>query len=122
MAALTAALGLSGTVAVYVVLLAMFGLATGVAGVAPAAMLSDVVPDRSTGTAIGLFRFCGDLGFILGPLAAGATTAAWGFRVSFALAAIPTLVALLFALRTPETNLHREPSERRAGPTPLGTG
>ncbi len=114
MAALTAVLGLAGSVAAYVALLAVFGVATGVAGVAPAAMLSDVVPERSTGTAIGLFRFCGDLGFILGPLVGGAAAGAWGFKASFALAAVPTVVALLFAVRTQETNRHRG----MAGPPP----
>jgi len=122
MAVLTAALGLAGSVAAYVALLAVFGVATGVAGVAPAAMLSDVVPEGSTGTAIGLFRFCGDLGFILGPLAGGAAAGAWGFKVSFSLAAVPTVVALLFAIRTAETNRRLGPAGVRAGPTPPGTG
>jgi DHA1 family multidrug resistance protein-like MFS transporter len=122
MAVLTAALGLAGSVAAYVALLAVFGVATGVAGVAPAAMLSDVVPEGSTGTAIGLFRFCGDLGFILGPLAGGAAAGAWGFKVSFSLAAVPTVVALLFAIRTPETNRHREATGHPPAPTLPGTG
>jgi MFS family permease len=122
MAALTAVLGLAGSVAAYVVLLAFFGVATGVAGMAPAAMLSDVVPERSTGTAIGLFRFCGDLGFILGPLVGGASAGAWGFKVAFALAAVPSLIALVFAVRTPETNRHARSYQLQPGPTFPGSG
>jgi DHA1 family multidrug resistance protein-like MFS transporter len=122
MAVLTAVLGLAGSAAVYAALLGVFGIATGAAGVAPAAMLSDVVPERSAGTAIGLFRFCGDLGFILGPLAGGAAAGAWGFRASFALAALPTLVALAFAIGTPETNRHRGAVSTPPAPTLPGTG
>ncbi|CAN5543204.1 hypothetical protein BH24ACT26_BH24ACT26_06980 [soil metagenome] len=52
---------------------------------------------------MGVFRFCGDLGFFLGPLAAGAATTALGFRSAFALVAIPVVLALVLTLRTPET-------------------
>ena len=64
----------------------------------------------------------GDLGFILGPLAGGAAAGAWGFKVSFSLAAVPTVVALLFAIRTAETNRHLGPAGVRTGPMPPGTG
>jgi DHA1 family multidrug resistance protein-like MFS transporter len=122
MAVLTVVLGQAGSPVVYAVLLGVFGVTTGAAGVAPAAMLSDVAPERSAGTAIGLFRFCGDLGFILGPLMAGLTAGAWRFKASFAVAAVPTLVALAFAIRTPETYRHRAKPGPRPELTPPGTG
>jgi MFS family permease len=72
-------------------------------------MLADVVPTERSGTAVGLFRFCGDLGFTLGPLLAGFTATAFGFEVAFAVAAVPTVIALLLAVRTEETlSNHRE--------------
>jgi MFS family permease len=122
MAVLTVVVGQAGSPLVYAVLLGAFGVTTGVAGVVPTALLSDVAPERSAGTAIGLFRFCGDLGFILGPLVAGAVAGAWGFGASFAVAAIPTLVALLFAIRTPETYRHGPAAISPPEPTLPGTG
>jgi AAHS family cis,cis-muconate transporter-like MFS transporter len=76
---------------------------SGTAGVPPGAMLSDVAPTQASGTAVGVLRFCGDLGFTLGPLLAGWSVPALGFRWAFALAAVPTVVALGLILRTPET-------------------
>src|SRR6266511_2638187 len=101
------------------------GLSTVGIGVvlAPAAMLSDVVPEGSSGTAIGMFRFCGDLGFILGPLVAGVVASGWGFQASFAVAAVPSFVAFLFTVRTPETYRHAtRAGGTRPEPTPPGTG
>ncbi len=103
MAVMIAAVGWAGTPLIYVGLLALLGITTGVAGVPPSAMLADVVPQGRSGTAVGVFRFCGDLGFVLGPLVAGVTTAAFGFKAAFAVAAIPAVVALLLVIRTPET-------------------
>ncbi|MDP9340724.1 MAG: MFS transporter [Actinomycetota bacterium] len=122
MVIMTVVLGQAGSGVAYAAILGVFGLATGAAGVAPAAMLSDVVPEGSSGTAIGVFRFCGDLGFIIGPLVAGSVAGAWGFHASFAVAAVPTIVALLFAIGTPETYRHAVGSRRRPGPRTPPTG
>jgi MFS family permease len=84
-------------------LMALSGFAFGFAGVPPAAMLSDIVPEERSGTGVGVFRFCGDLGFTLGPLVAGLTTTAFGFEAAFAVAVVPTIVAMVLALRTEET-------------------
>jgi MFS family permease len=103
LAVATAALGLAPTPLLLGVLLAVLGVMSGAAGVPPGAMLSDVAPSSASGTAVGVFRFCGDLGFTLGPLLAGWAIPVVGFRWAFALAAVPTVVALAFILRTPET-------------------
>jgi MFS family permease len=52
---------------------------------------------------VGLFRFCGDLGFTIGPLLAGFTATAFGFEVAFVVAAVPTVIAFLLAVRMEET-------------------
>jgi MFS transporter, DHA1 family, multidrug resistance protein len=103
LAVVTAAVGLVPSPLLLGVVLAVLGVTSGAAGVPPGAMLSDVAPARASGTAVGVFRFGGDLGFTLGPLLAGWAIPAFGFRWAFALAAVPTLVALALILRTPET-------------------
>jgi MFS family permease len=103
LAVATVAVGWATTPLLLGVAMAVLGVMSGAAGVPPGAMLSDVAPTQSSGTAVGVFRFCGDLGFTLGPLLAGWAIPVVGFRWAFALAAIPTAVALALIVRTPET-------------------
>jgi MFS transporter, DHA1 family, multidrug resistance protein len=103
LAVATAVLGLAPTPLVLGVLLAVLGVMSGAAGVPPGAMLSDVAPEPASGMAVGVFRFCGDLGFTLGPLLAGWAIPVVGFAWAFTLAAVPTVVALALVVRTPET-------------------
>src|SRR6266571_2634753 len=69
--AMVAVLGFAPGPVTFDVLMAGLGLGSGIAGVPPGAMLSDVAPGQRSGTAVGIFRFAGDLGFVLGPLVAG---------------------------------------------------
>ncbi|MBA3362978.1 MAG: MFS transporter [Actinobacteria bacterium] len=101
-------LGFAGSPLVFVILMGVLGVASGFEGVLPAVMLSDVVPDRRTGTPVGVYRFCGDLGFVLGPLVAGASISLFGFRSAFAIASLPLVLAFVLVARTPET-LRRDP-------------
>jgi MFS transporter, DHA1 family, multidrug resistance protein len=103
LAVATVAVGWAPTPLLLGVAMAVLGVMSGAAGVPPGAMLSDVAPTQASGTAVGVFRFCGDLGFTLGPLLAGWAIPVVGFRWAFALAAIPTVVALALIARTPET-------------------
>jgi MFS family permease len=96
-------------------LLLIAGLTSGATAAAPSAMLSDVVPDSGSGTAVGVFRFFGDLGFVFGPLVAGVSTSAFGFKWAFTIMALPVLVALALIIWTPETlKTKRAERERRA--------
>lgn len=99
----TALAGWPSTALLFAGAMALLGLASGAAGVPPAAVLSDVVDRERSGTAVGVFRFCGDLGFTLGPLVAGLSAGALGFRSAFALQAVPTVLALAVVLRSAET-------------------
>jgi MFS family permease len=99
----TAAVGWAGTPLWLGVAMAVLGVASGFAGVPPGAMLADIMPRDAPGTAVGVFRFAGDLGFTLGPLVAGYGAAHLGFEAAFALTAIPTAVALVAVVRGQET-------------------
>jgi MFS family permease len=109
--ALTAGLlGFAGSPVALGVLVAVMAVVSGVGGVAPSAMLSDVAPRGAIGTAAGVFRLSGDVGFALGPLVAGLVASGVGLQEAFAVSALPALVALVFVLRAPET-LHRREGE-----------
>jgi MFS family permease len=113
LAVMMSLVGWAGSPVSLVVLVGLLGLASGSAAATPAAMLADVAPAEGSGTAVGLFRFAGDLGFVLGPLVGGAAAAALGFKWAFALMAAPVLVALVMVARAPETlrraSAHRGP-------------
>ena len=104
LAVATSALGFASAPVMLFVLIAFLGLASGIAGVPPGAMLADITPDGRSGTMVGAFRFVGDLAFFTGPLAAGALADAIGFRYAFVVCSAPLLVALVAVIRTPETS------------------
>jgi MFS transporter, DHA1 family, multidrug resistance protein len=118
MAIMTVAVGWAGSPVALGLLVAVLGFSSGAAAGSPAAMLSDVAPGRGSGTAVGVFRFAGDLGFMMGPFVAGAAVGGFGFRGAFAVMAVPAAVSVAFVLRTRET-LRRggEGGEARTGRT-----
>jgi len=96
-------IGFSANRAIFFLVMAAVGTATGSSAVIPTAILGDVAAKGSSGTAVGVFRFAGDLGMTLGPLAVGLTTNAAGFKTAFVVAVAPSLVALMMMTRMPET-------------------
>jgi MFS family permease len=78
-------------------------------------MLSDVTPEELKGSAVAVFRFVGDLGFVIGPLVAGWSAQAFGFTTSFAISAVPAVVALALVLSIRETMHRRRPSDDAPG-------
>lgn len=109
---MTLLLGVSTSALMLTLLLALLAFSSGFAGVPPAAMLSDIVPQEQSGRGVGAFRFCGDVGFFLGPLIVGAASKSFGFTAAFAITAVVPAAAVLFTLRTRET-LRREPAPER---------
>jgi len=103
MAVVIAALGFASTTVVFFVAMGVLGITSGYAGVPPAPMLGDVTPPELKGTAVALFRFFGDLGFVIGPLVAGWSADLVGFRGAFALSAIPVVVAAILVGSIRET-------------------
>jgi len=88
-------LGWAGSVVLFGLLLSVLAVASGFSGVPPAAILADVLPGNRSARGVAIFRFGGDLGFSLGPLIAGLTAASLGFRAAFAIAGIPSVIALV---------------------------
>jgi MFS family permease len=107
--AMTALLGVSSSALMLTLLLAALAVCSGFAGVPPAAMLSDIVPTEQSGRAVGAFRFCGDIGFFLGPLIAGAASKGFGFASAFAITAVVPAIAVVVTFKTGET-LRRDPA------------
>lgn len=104
-----AALPLSRSPIVYGVLLAAAGLFSGLQGAGPSAMLSDVVPEERSAVAVSVFRFFGDLGFVVGPLLGGVVASAHGFGPAFVAVSAPMLAVAGWLLATPETRGIRRP-------------
>jgi MFS family permease len=122
LAFMVAAVGWATTPLMLGVMALFLGLCSGSVVPLPASMLADLIGGGS-GTAVGVFRFFGDLGFVIGPLVGGAAIEAFGFRWAFAIMAAPLLLVVLFALGTPETLRREAPStvERDAAPPAVTT-
>jgi MFS family permease len=105
--------GFATTVPAFVVALALMGVVSGFGGVPQSVMLADVVPPRLQPAAIGVYRFVGDLGFVGGPLLAGAVASRFGFAAAFAVSALPCLAAAALLATVPETkpSLAARPSD-----------
>ena len=103
LALVTAAFGLVSTPLAFMIAMGFLGVASGYSGVPAAPMLSDVTPEELKGSAVGVYRFVGDLGFVIGPLVAGWSAQAFGFSASFAINAIPAVIALGLVLSIRET-------------------
>jgi DHA1 family multidrug resistance protein-like MFS transporter len=100
-----------------------FGVVAGYLGPAPAAIIADIAPKGSSGAVIGLYRMCGDIGLLLGPISFGWAAERLGFTSAFAVAAGATaLVALLGVgsretLHVQETRLTPASREEKLAPT-----
>lgn len=102
-AGVTMLFGLAASPVAFMVAMGALGLGSGFSGVPPAPMLADLTPENLKGSAVAVFRFVGDVGFVLGPLVAGWAAGSFGFEVAFAVSAIPCLVAFALVLSIRET-------------------
>jgi MFS family permease len=94
LAATCLVVGWSSSPVVLAILLAALGAGMGFAAVSPASMLADILPPNRSAMGVAIFRFGGDLGFSLGPLVCGVMAANYGFKAAFAVAGVPSLIAL----------------------------
>lgn len=96
-------IGLTNSQVAFFIVMALVGTATGSSSVVPTAMLGDLAAKASSGTAVGVFRFAGDLGMTIGPLLVGFAANSFGFKAAFPIAVIPCFIALVMLAQMPET-------------------
>jgi MFS family permease len=83
---------------------AVWSVAVGVSGAAPAAYAADVAPAGMNAAAMSLYRGLADLGYVVGPIALGLMTDVFSADAALATAAILLVaVGVLFARLAPET-------------------
>lgn len=85
-----------------VVAMGLVGVASAADSVAPGAVMGDVVGGRG-GTVVAVFQMSGDLGAVLGPVAAGWIADWQGYGATFVVSAIISLAPIPFVLAAPET-------------------
>ncbi len=66
-------------------------------------MVGDLAPEGAEGSAVGLYRTSGDLGFIVGPLLMGAAADGGAFTTGFVISGALVAGAALLVTRIPET-------------------
>lgn len=102
-AVVAATFGLAGTVPAFFVVMALYGMGTGLTAVIPPAVVGDVAPEGQTGLSMGVLNTAGDLGIVLGPLLSGVLADNAGYGWAFGASAALLLVAALAAAGMRET-------------------
>jgi MFS family permease len=93
-----------------VIAMALLGVAGAADSVAPGAVMGDVVAGSGRGgTVVAVFQMAGDLGAVLGPVAAGWLADAHGYDAMFLVNAAVTLAPIPIVLAAPETLTKADP-------------
>ena len=83
---------------------ALWGVASGIGGSAPAAYAADSAPPGMNASAMSLFRMLGDIGYVVGPILLGFIVDIHGTNVALYMAAsILFIIGTLFARFAPES-------------------
>ena len=85
---------------VLTVLLCLYGVASAFMGTAPAAAVGDAAGSRG-GRPVAVFSMFGDVGAIIGPLAAGLLADTLSYPAAFGVGAVLFVVASVYAVRMP---------------------
>ena len=99
--------------ALFLVAMAVQGMASAFLGSSPAAVVGDVLAGRRGGIVVAAFQMVGDLGTVIGPLVAGVLVDQFDFRWAFAAAAALAGGVVVLVRRMPETL--RTPTSPRTG-------
>lgn len=106
---------------VLTVLLCLYGVASAFMGTAPAAAVGDAAGSRG-GRPVAVFSMFGDVGAIIGPLAAGLLADTLSYPAAFGVGAVLFVVASVYAVRmpggVPATDTASTPAVTPAVPTP----
>ncbi|MBI1759024.1 MAG: MFS transporter [Actinobacteria bacterium] len=97
-----ALLAVTSTLAGLLVAMVVLGGSGAALAVAPGAIVGDVVGGRG-GTVVATYQMAGDVGAVLGPLAAGWLADGYGYPAAFAVAALVTVLPLGVVMAAPET-------------------
>lgn len=95
----------------------LLGVAGASDSVAPGAVMGDVVEGRG-GTVVAVFQMSGDLGAVIGPVAAGWVADAAGYPATFALCAAVCALPVLAVAAAPETLRSATAAAPRSVPSP----
>lgn len=87
----------------FLMLMGLFGLATGISTPLPAAIVGDVVDAERAGRAVGVLNAAGDLGSVAGPVILGTLVEAAGFPAGFWATGLMLALGALMAVRMHET-------------------
>ena len=104
-------------IGIFLLSMAVTGVASAFVGSAPAAVVGDIMGGRRGGIVVAAYQMVSDLGAIVAPLLAGALVDALDFDWAFATGAAVAVMALLLVLAMPET-LRRHATTDVAGPPP----
>ncbi len=92
---------------------ALFGIAIGIGGPAPAAYVSDLNLPGGRGVSLGIFRTMGDIGMSIGPVLLGWAADTWNYSAALWVNAILFVaVSAAFGLFAVETRPRRVPDAR----------
>lgn len=89
-------IGFSTSYVMLAVILGLMGLLGGAYHPSAPPIVSTTLPSQNRGRAIGMHAIGGSASYFVAPLIAAATAAAWGWRSSFVILAIPTLAFGIF--------------------------
>ena len=103
----------------YLLAMALFGVGSAQLGVAPGAVVGDVVRGRS-GQVVAVFQMSADLGSIVGPLVAGVLADSLSFGAAFGATAGVLVFGPLLAWRMPETRWAQMRVAMETGGGPAG--
>ncbi len=92
----------AGTI-LFLLAMAIQGVASAFLGSAPAAVVGDVLAGRRGGIVVATFQMMSDVGAVLGPLVAGLLIDQFDFDWAFAAGAALSVVAVILVLVMPET-------------------
>jgi MFS family permease len=115
-AAAVGLLAVSPTAPAYLLAMVVFGVGAGFLGVAPSAVVGDVVAGRG-GTVVAAYQMAADLGAVIGPLLSGWLADTRGYAAAWACAAAVLGAGALLALGAPETRHRAAASANGAGGT-----
>jgi MFS family permease len=98
-------IAVSGSLAVYVVAMALFGAGSAFLSVAPSAVVGDVASGHG-GTVIAAFQMSSDLGAVAGPLVAGRLADNYSFGAAFGVTASVVAAGMVTTFFSTETRHH----------------